>query len=336
MGDMDSGNSASIQSSSTAGGGAGDDQEFESNGGGGGGVFRQEFDDTASFQLYNFDTNFMINQNHNHNHNSEGTNNNDLGLMWPSSISSPLANTNCTTTTMGPATGLGPNNNNNNQQVGIGPRSIPSSGGGPGGAGRNPKKRSRASRRAPTTVLTTDTNNFRQMVQEFTGIPASPFSGRTRLDLLGGAGIHQTPPYLLRPFPQKIVPSNTNNHLSINSSLNSQNSINNPTNNNSILTLQSLLRPPSSSGVENLYRPDIGLINQFALGRVTATTTTTSNVIMEALNQDRLPLRRKVGNGFVDDGGSSSRNAGTSLENHGSVSVTRGEGMVDSWICSSD
>ncbi|KAG5065876.1 hypothetical protein AAZX31_04G100100 [Glycine max] len=41
---------------------------------------------------------------------------------------------------------------------------------------RNSKKRSRASRRAPTTVLTTDTNNFRSMVQEFTGIPAPPFS----------------------------------------------------------------------------------------------------------------------------------------------------------------
>ncbi|KAD2041408.1 hypothetical protein E3N88_41977 [Mikania micrantha] len=36
------------------------------------------------------------------------------------------------------------------------------------------KKRSRASKRPPTTVLTTDTNNFRQMVQEFTGIPTAP------------------------------------------------------------------------------------------------------------------------------------------------------------------
>ncbi|KAK7351178.1 hypothetical protein VNO77_10432 [Canavalia gladiata] len=41
---------------------------------------------------------------------------------------------------------------------------------------KNSKKRSRASRRAPTTVLTTDTTNFRSMVQEFTGIPAPPFS----------------------------------------------------------------------------------------------------------------------------------------------------------------
>lgn len=38
------------------------------------------------------------------------------------------------------------------------------------------KKRTRASRRAPTTVLTTDTSNFRAMVQEFTGIPSPPFS----------------------------------------------------------------------------------------------------------------------------------------------------------------
>ncbi|CAK9174944.1 unnamed protein product [Ilex paraguariensis] len=79
---------------------------------------------------------------------------------------------------------------------------------------RNPKKRSRASRRAPTTVLTTDTTNFRAMVQEFTGIPAPPFTSspfpRSRLDLFG---THSTirsnpldssqPPYLLRPFAQK-------------------------------------------------------------------------------------------------------------------------------------
>ncbi|KAL7154786.1 hypothetical protein ABFS83_03G026100 [Erythranthe nasuta] len=56
---------------------------------------------------------------------------------------------------------------------------------------KNPKKRTRASRRAPTTVLTTDTTNFRQMVQEFTGIPAAPFSGGSpyprRMDLFSSA-----------------------------------------------------------------------------------------------------------------------------------------------------
>ncbi|KAK4430581.1 hypothetical protein Salat_1358800 [Sesamum alatum] len=81
-------------------------------------------------------------------------------------------------------------------------------------AARNPKKRSRASRRAPTTVLTTDTTNFRAMVQEFTGIPAPPFNSssfpRSRLDLFGtrSAALDAVqpppPPYLRRPFPQKV------------------------------------------------------------------------------------------------------------------------------------
>ncbi|GMP80226.1 hypothetical protein CsSME_00035408 [Camellia sinensis var. sinensis] len=78
---------------------------------------------------------------------------------------------------------------------------LPSNGGGGGGGGgrgsitprsnqttlvnKNSRKRTRASRRAPTTVLATDTSNFRQMVQEFTGIPAPPFqaSPYSRLDL---------------------------------------------------------------------------------------------------------------------------------------------------------
>ncbi|XP_057749167.1 uncharacterized protein LOC130968102 [Arachis stenosperma] len=78
----------------------------------------------------------------------------------------------------------------------------------------NPKKRSRASRRAPTTVLTTDTSNFRAMVQEFTGIPAPPFP-RTRFDLFASSSssalLDPSPPppsYLLRPFPQRLL----NNH----------------------------------------------------------------------------------------------------------------------------
>ncbi|XP_038999901.1 uncharacterized protein LOC120125567 isoform X3 [Hibiscus syriacus] len=74
---------------------------------------------------------------------------------------------------------------------------------------RNSKKRSRASRRAPTTVLTTDTTNFRAMVQEFTGIPAPPFTSspfpRTRLDLFGTTQLDPCAPhYLLRPFAQKL------------------------------------------------------------------------------------------------------------------------------------
>ncbi|EYU21157.1 hypothetical protein MIMGU_mgv1a024470mg [Erythranthe guttata] len=78
---------------------------------------------------------------------------------------------------------------------------------------KNPKKRTRASRRAPTTVLTTDTTNFRQMVQEFTGIPAAPFSGGSpyprRMDLFSAAsslrsGGHLGP--LLRPSSSTTPP----------------------------------------------------------------------------------------------------------------------------------
>ncbi|RLN03326.1 verprolin-like [Panicum miliaceum] len=72
---------------------------------------------------------------------------------------------------------------------------------------RGSRKRARASRRAPTTVLTTDTSNFRAMVQEFTGIPAPPFASaaRSRLDHLfpsrsSSAVPAALPQYLLRPL----------------------------------------------------------------------------------------------------------------------------------------
>ncbi|WVZ79042.1 hypothetical protein U9M48_026670 [Paspalum notatum var. saurae] len=41
-------------------------------------------------------------------------------------------------------------------------------------AGKPARRRSRASRRAPVTLLNTDAANFRAMVQQFTGIPAPP------------------------------------------------------------------------------------------------------------------------------------------------------------------
>ncbi|KAE9604778.1 hypothetical protein Lal_00011030 [Lupinus albus] len=143
---------------------------------------------------------------------------------------------------------------------------------------RNPKKRSRASRRAPTTVLTTDTTNFRAMVQEFTGIPAPPFTSspfqRTRLDLFGSSSTLRSldtpqppqpqPPYLLRPFAQKLhsfplasstssIPmlDNNNNNTTLlgnNSNHSSSNLSTNPTqfmmnmHNNSILSFESILQ----------------------------------------------------------------------------------------------
>lgn len=121
---------------------------------------------------------------------------------------------------------------------------------------KNPKKRTRASRRAPTTVLTTDTTNFRQMVQEFTGIPTAPFTGSPytrRLDLFSTAGSGMRtghldslgPLYPLRPSAQKVQVSPFMSQLSSSpassSSLLSSSMIdalmpgNNSNNNNSIV-----------------------------------------------------------------------------------------------------
>uniref|UniRef100_A0ACD5Y2K9 Uncharacterized protein n=1 Tax=Avena sativa TaxID=4498 RepID=A0ACD5Y2K9_AVESA len=87
---------------------------------------------------------------------------------------------------------------------------------------RGSRKRARASRRAPTTVLTTDTTNFRAMVQEFTGIPNPPFAAGagvpgaafgSRFDHIFSSSsalrsaadpASSLPPYLLRPFAQKL------------------------------------------------------------------------------------------------------------------------------------
>ncbi|XP_040376982.1 glycine-rich cell wall structural protein 1.8 [Oryza brachyantha] len=53
-----------------------------------------------------------------------------------------------------------------------------------GRVGKPARRRSRASRRAPVTLLNTDTSNFRAMVQQFTGIPSGPYGPAAA----GGAG----------------------------------------------------------------------------------------------------------------------------------------------------
>lgn len=128
-----------------------------------------------------------------------------------------------TTTSPSPAISINPavaeNNNTSTSASATNTPRPASDQSNPGHVVRNPKKRSRASRRAPTTVLTTDTTNFRAMVQEFTGIPAPPFTSSPfsraapRLDLYGTSpsGLRsnpldssQPPSYLRRPFPQKV------------------------------------------------------------------------------------------------------------------------------------
>ncbi|XP_021274267.1 VQ motif-containing protein 22-like [Herrania umbratica] len=54
------------------------------------------------------------------------------------------------------------------------------------------RRRSRASRRTPTTLLNTDTTNFRAMVQQFTGGPSAPFPGHSGGPNFGfGFGVRQ-------------------------------------------------------------------------------------------------------------------------------------------------
>ncbi|XP_061345150.1 uncharacterized protein LOC133291000 [Gastrolobium bilobum] len=132
---------------------------------------------------------------------------------------------------------------------------------------RNPKKRSRASRRAPTTVLTTDTTNFRAMVQEFTGIPAPPFPSssfpRSRFDLFGSASTstmrstHLDPPYLLRPFAHKLPhlhPFPPSSSMMDTLLVASNNSTNSTTNSTSIDHL-GLLKQPHQPLNFNMHNP---------------------------------------------------------------------------------
>ncbi|WCJ44487.1 VQ motif-containing protein [Euphorbia peplus] len=127
--------------------------------------------------------------------------------------------------------------------------------------GRNPKKRTRASRRAPTTVLTTDTSNFRAMVQEFTGIPAPPFSGSPytrRFDLFGSGlrsdTVGTSSLYPLRPSAQKVhqqlspfLFSPSSNSPSSSSSSSSSSCSSSLMNNNTISTNTSTLIPVTTS-----------------------------------------------------------------------------------------
>ncbi|XP_058096770.1 proline-rich receptor-like protein kinase PERK12 [Magnolia sinica] len=271
--------------------------------------------------------------------------------------------------------------------------------------GRNPKKRSRASRRAPTTVLTTDTSNFRAMVQEFTGIPAPPFSASPfprggRLDLFNTAlrsGLSEPlpPPYLLRPFAQKVQRPPAFTSLPLNSSSsNMVDAVSSTTNTsnyqlpsdlgppkhnhnllnmqNSILAIQSLLQSsPPKCPLPNL--PIFGaksqgrsmtnpMMDEFAgnRGSVGAHLGSLSNLT----TSDAMPLRGSNSPSWGDGIGLNDGDQGhlkTFNGNYGNPqqvssckmnftasssdfhtekgaenASSRGEGMVDSWICSSD
>ncbi|KAF5739729.1 putative protein TPRXL [Tripterygium wilfordii] len=202
---------------------------------------------------------------------------------------------------------------------------------------RNPKKRARASRRAPTTVLTTDTSNFRAMVQEFTGIPAPPFTGTSysrRLDLFGSVGSAlrsghlDAPLYPLRPSAHKVQQSPL---LSSPSSLMLNSNMSNMQNQN-ILSFQSLLHqnpsPIHESGLASLD----GMGNGSFSGGLTNQDQVRSSANFDgnygSLNGCKLNFSASSTSDFLNEKGL--------VDN---VVTTRGaahEGTVDSWFCSSD
>lgn len=280
---------------------------------------------------------------------------------------------------------------------------------------RNPKKRSRASRRAPTTVLTTDTTNFRAMVQEFTGIPAPPFTSsyfppKSRFDLFAiapnssirsavGAGpgvgnnllsISQPPNYLRRPFPQKIHPPPFLSPSSVSATSSSSSS-------SSLMlsclaeNIASTTTSGSNSNINYQLTSELGLLKQLPSGLANSATQSSNlfdsiqqNSILASLfqhsqkyaivskDQEHLQMpansnsQLKIGSvleeysvnnashGHILSGlpnlicpeqaATSSRNVDNSINAanfHGdkvqeTVVSRGGEGMVESWICSSD
>nr|GMC94716.1 rho GTPase-activating protein gacF-like [Ipomoea batatas]GMC98908.1 rho GTPase-activating protein gacF-like [Ipomoea batatas] len=254
---------------------------------------------------------------------------------------------------------------------------------------RNPKKRSRASRRAPTTVLTTDTSNFRAMVQEFTGIPSPPFTSslpfsRTLASpsaMRSGAAAHfadnirPSPPYLRRPFPQKIQPlhpafppppspsplvdvlpsSTTNNNISSGSSItpstllgissNTSQTLLGISSNTSQLKIGSFMDafPSSNTALPSLISPSDASMSRrsettptsFDGGGFRPENSSTSRQLQSSSNNNIFSFTSPAAIGKLNIPATSSNFHGyKSPENV--VGASRGEGMVESWICSSE
>ncbi|KAI5669894.1 hypothetical protein M9H77_19747 [Catharanthus roseus] len=266
----------------------------------------------------------------------------------------------------------------------------------------NPKKRSRASRRAPTTVLTTDTTNFRAMVQEFTGIPAPPFTAttspfqRARFDLYGTPSSRsnnqqnplensssQLPPYLRRPFPQKVqlpppfLSSSINPPLSPQSSFFNipnpniftsflQSNVNNP---EKIITSQQGCSSSLDINPNDHSRLKMSILDEFGLGHGTGPVNTAASSQLGGLpslissdqtgsrnndpNNSQLDWPGNNGNNINGANGKINFSSSSSMSfqgDHNKESAataataatgtgggrSAGEGMMESWICSSD
>ncbi|CAK7345204.1 unnamed protein product [Dovyalis caffra] len=71
------------------------------------------------------------------------------------------------------------------------------------------RRRSRASRRTPTTLLNTDTTNFRAMVQQFTGGPSAPFTSGSQINATNfgfALGAHRQAHHVNHPSPVVMPP----------------------------------------------------------------------------------------------------------------------------------
>ncbi|KAJ0988402.1 hypothetical protein J5N97_006758 [Dioscorea zingiberensis] len=207
------------------------------------------------------------------------------------------------------------------------------------------KKRSRASRRAPTTVLTTDTTNFRAMVQEFTGIPTAPFSAATSSSPFPRSRLprYQDSPYLLRPFAHKVPhaiaatfppfpsSSSTTNNATVTASSSSTNQLahdhhlSTVSMQNQVLNFQSLLQPPISTNnlpsfMTNKSQINYGTHVSDQIGQVSANLSGNLSSLV---------------------GSAEGMHSGGCSEFHPEKGSDggrppRSEGMVDSWICSSE
>lgn len=192
---------------------------------------------------------------------------------------------------------------------------------------KTPKKRTRASRRAPTTVLTTDTSNFRQMVQEFTGIPNSPFATSSssspytrRSDFFAGGF---TPVNPVRPSAMKITttsnfqfpPSETHGFTKQPLDLTSMTNLTN---------LQNQVFPFQSFSQSNVPTNQINDVAERE-NRSRGFGSSTSSSVKRWRGEDE---------NFVNfEGGNvNSQNALVSLRNDGGQLP----GNEDSWICPSD
>ncbi|KAK1307940.1 hypothetical protein QJS10_CPA09g00572 [Acorus calamus] len=260
----------------------------------------------------------------------------DSNSIWPLRSQQPNPSTDSIAAAL-----LAPSHRAFNVDVNPPPRPPPPPSAAPPPPTRNSKKRSRASRRAPTTVLTTDTTNFRAMVQEFTGIPAQPFSAASpmfqrpsRLDLFSAIRSSTESQFLLRPrampSPFAATTSTSSNPIKVTTSTSTNNYQPSSSQSqfnvqNQMFSLQSLLQPNVNYSQQNNY----SLSNMPVFG----SSKSMSQPSM-ATSSDHPQL--KMGDYCAAGTSTTSEFEAEKEVAESGTSRGSGEGTVDYWICSSD